>query len=74
MYYRDNRTRVDRKEGDYGSVLITEGFISLDKDHYYFRPSRGSGGFALYKTERNAKSSGTESEHPRRVRLVLEFY
>lgn len=75
MYMRNNRTQHKRSPDDYGEVVLAKGFISKDKEHYYFRPDRGSGGFALYKTERNAKSAAaSDAEDTRRVRLVLSFY
>lgn len=55
-------------------VVIDEGWVSMEGDELvYFRPARGSNGFALYTTEAKAKQSADAGEKQQKVRLVLEF-
>lgn len=45
--------RVERKPCEDGGQVIQQGWVGLHEGNYIFKPSRGSGGFALYDSEAN---------------------
>lgn len=77
MSLRDNRREVwyapQIIEGPREVMILDEGWVScLGDNKFYFRPTRGSDGFALYSTDRRASQQGEASERPVKIRLIME--
>jgi hypothetical protein len=53
-------------------VQLDEGWVGVDKNTLYFKPDRGSAGYALYGTERLALSN-TGCSKAMRVKLKIEI-
>jgi hypothetical protein len=55
---------------DETGVVLDEGWVGIEGSMLHFRPSRGSGGFAVYGTEAQAKR---QTGCDRAVRVVLKL-
>jgi hypothetical protein len=61
-------------EGPREVYTLDEGYVGSLGNKLYFRPTRGSDGFALYSTAARAKQQATDAnEQPLKIRIYAEI-
>jgi len=73
-----NRVKVSQRgaaieEGPREELVLSTGWVSFRGQNVYFRPDRGSGGFALYSDAAHAKRFGKPGEGQMQVELVMRM-